>query len=75
MVCSLGVFDFNVKSLFENLFDNLIEEAGSNEFVDFYNSEEFEQEEELEVTKLSITNIILIFISSYTFNNQNEWEE
>jgi len=64
-----GIFNFEVQSLFKYLLDDLSEEARSDEFNNFDDSEQFKQEKKLQVPKFLVRMIILVKISGNTFDN------
>ena len=70
-----GIFNFEVQSLFKYLLDDLSEEARSDEFNNFDDSEQFKQEKKLQVPKFLVRMIILVKISGNTFDNKYERKE
>ena len=64
-----GIFNFEVQSLFKYLLDDLSEEARSDEFINFDDSEQFKQEQKLQVPEFLARMVILVKISGNTFDN------
>ena len=57
------------------MFYDLSEETRSDKLVDFYDSEQLEQEEELQIPKFVAGDVVLVVVGVDAFDDKDEWEE